>query len=59
MHDLAVIVYRNERAAGRELAHRVNDGEDPSLIEQRPDWLTEGPQWAAFVDGWLAGRRDG
>jgi len=58
MHGLDIIILRNAEAAGRELAHIVNDGGSPQAIE-----AIEAPkdreEYVAFVRGYRRGRVDG
>lgn len=44
MHDLDVIILKNERAAGREAAHASIDGKPGNIPLPNPYT----PEWAAF-----------
>ena len=59
MHCLEVIVKRNARAAGRELAHADHDGKhspDATLNLCRAPYSS--PEWEAFWAGYSDGQRD-
>ena len=61
MHCLEVIIARNERAAGREEAHAVNDGNltlAQSICDTDARALGESHS-AAHRAGYIAGRKEG
>lgn len=71
MHALEVIIVRNARAAGREAAHAVNDGDHEKaraiaahftpLLNPPPDpgYLRKRAERLAFIRAYGRGRREG
>jgi hypothetical protein len=56
MHCLEVIAVRNEKAAGREYAHVVNDG---TAVQDMVLPAPYTPEWDAFWRGYDEGRKEG
>lgn len=53
MRSLEWIICANAEAAGRELAHRANDEEEPVQLDQMDDETS-----TAFHRGWVRGRSE-
>lgn len=56
MHSLEVIIKRNAEAAGRELAHQVNDGKPVTIVDESAGVFA---LLKAFFHGYNKGREEG
>jgi hypothetical protein len=59
MHSLEVIIRRNEEAAGREMAHRVNDALLPEqAINEAGERWEDSTEPEAYARGYTRGREE-